>query len=244
MTETATLATQANKDVDHAKSIINKVYRQVFGNRHLMELDINTSTEALFMNGDLNVQGFVTAVAQSDTYRKYFLEPSNPYRFIELNFKHLLGRAPRNQAEVMEHVQIMADEGFDAEIASYTYSEEYLKAFGFNQVPFMRSDTSRVGYTSIDYSRSNLLKTKSAGFDGKQKAKLLQSIALDTAPKLPARGIGMGTVFVISWVSCMQLAGSRRAVQRSVVPQTSLSSTVKSIQSQRGTILEIATNKS
>ena len=32
-------------------------YRQVFGNRHLMELDLNPSIEALFMNGDLTVQG-------------------------------------------------------------------------------------------------------------------------------------------------------------------------------------------
>ena len=125
MTETTTLAAPANTDLSHAAEVIQSIYKQVFGNRHLMELDINPSLEALFINGDLTVQGFVTALAQSDTYRKLFLETNNPYRFVELNFKHLLGRAPHNQAELMSHVRLMNDEGYDAEIASYTYSEEY-----------------------------------------------------------------------------------------------------------------------
>ncbi len=94
MSDTLTLSVQANADTSHAADVISQVYRQVFGNRHLMELDINPSLEALFMNGDLSVQGFVTALAQSETYRKYFLEPNSAYRFVELNFKHLLGRAP------------------------------------------------------------------------------------------------------------------------------------------------------
>ena len=69
MSDTLTLSVQANADTSHAADVISQVYRQVFGNRHLMELDINPSLEALFMNGDLSVQGFVTALAQSETYR-------------------------------------------------------------------------------------------------------------------------------------------------------------------------------
>ena len=94
MTEITTLSAQANSDISHAADVIRRAYRQVFGNKHLMELDVNESLEALFMNGDLNVQGFVTALAQSDTYKRLFLEPNSPYRFVELNFKHLLGRPP------------------------------------------------------------------------------------------------------------------------------------------------------
>ena len=101
MTDTQTLVAPANTDLGHADEVIQSIYKQVFGNRHLMELDVNQSLEALFMNGDLTVQGFVTALAQSETYRKLFLEPSSPYRFVELNFKHLLGRAPHDQAELM-----------------------------------------------------------------------------------------------------------------------------------------------
>ena len=96
MTEPTTLASKANVDSSHAAEVILQTYRQVFGNRHLMELDVNSSLEALFMNGDLTVQGFVTALAQSETYRKLFLEPNSPYKFVELNFKHLLGRPPHD----------------------------------------------------------------------------------------------------------------------------------------------------
>ena len=96
MTETTTLATQANADLGHADEVIQSIYKQVFGNRHLMELDVNKSLEALFMNGDLSVQGFVTALAQSDTYKRLFLENTSPYQFVELNFKHLLGRPPHD----------------------------------------------------------------------------------------------------------------------------------------------------
>ena len=125
-----TQATTANLDPGHSREVLDAAYRQVFGNMHLMELDVLPSVDALFMNGDLTVQGLITALAQSETYRRIFLEKNSPYRFVELNFKHLLGRSPNDQAEVMEHVRLMADEGFNAEIASYTYSDEYLKAFG------------------------------------------------------------------------------------------------------------------
>ena len=119
-----TQATSSKLDASHAQDILAAAYRQVFGNRHMMELDVLPSINALFMNGDLTVQGLVTALAQSDSYRRLFLETNSPYRFVELNFKHLLGRAPRDQAEVMEHVKRMAEEGLEAEIASYTYSDE------------------------------------------------------------------------------------------------------------------------
>ena len=102
MSRPLTLATKANIDLDHSNDVIKRIYRQVFGNRHLMELDINKSLEALFINGDLTVQGFVTALAQSETYKKLFLETNSPYKFVELNFKHLLGRAPNDQAEIMD----------------------------------------------------------------------------------------------------------------------------------------------
>ena len=101
-----------SQDRSHAEDIIRAVYRQVFGNRHLMELDVQPSIEALFINGDLTVQGLVTALAQSESYRRLFLETNNPYRFVELNFKHLLGRPPRDQAEISEHVRRLADEGW------------------------------------------------------------------------------------------------------------------------------------
>ena len=62
---------------------------------------------------------------------------------IELNFKHLLGRAPHSYEEVVPHIQILNQEGFEAEIDSYLDSEEYLNNFGVNIVPHIQGYKSQ-----------------------------------------------------------------------------------------------------
>ena len=242
MIETKTLVAPANTDLGHAKEVIQSVYKQVFGNRHLMELDINQSLEALFMNGDLTVQGFVTALAQSETYRKLFLEPNSPYRFVELNFKHLLGRTPYDQAELMFHVRLMNERGYEAEIASYTYSEEYLRVFGVDQVPFNRSTQTISGGRTVNFSRAAAVDAGYAGFDGAEKgSKLLSSLTTGSAPSIIDRkSVGNANALRITWTSGRQIGANRRAVQQSVVSQTSMSATIQSILKQGGRILSIA----
>jgi phycoerythrin-associated linker protein len=241
MSQPLTLATKANVDLDHSRDVIKRIYRQVFGNRHLMELDVNTSLEALFINGDLTVQGFVTALAQSETYKKLFLETNSPYKFVELNFKHLLGRAPHGQSEIMEHVKILSDEGYETEIASYTYSAEYLTAFGIDQVPYSRGSNTMQGGSTINYARTNAFEVGYAGYDGAQKGStLLKSITTGSVPDISQRkGVGNGGALTISWSSRKQIGANRRVAQKSVVSQTSMSSTIKSILSQGGKILSI-----
>ena len=241
MSQPLTLATKANVDLDHSNDVIKRIYRQVFGNRHLMELDVNKSLEALFINGDLTVQGFVTALAQSDTYKKLFLETNSPYKFVELNFKHLLGRAPHDQSEIMEHVKLLSTEGFENEIASYTYSSEYLTAFGIDQVPYTRGSNTMQGGSTINYTRTNAFDAGYAGYDGAQKgSRLLKSLTTGSVPDITQRkGVGNGGALTISWSSRRQIGANRRVAQKSVVSQTSMSSTIKSILSQGGKILSI-----
>ena len=241
MSQPLTLATKANVDLDHSRDVIKRIYRQVFGNRHLMELDVNKSLEALFINGDLTVQGFVTALAQSETYKKLFLETNSPYKFVELNFKHLLGRAPHDQSEIMEHVKLLSTEGFENEIASYTYSSEYLTAFGIDQVPYTRGSNTMQGGSTINYTRTNAFDAGYAGYDGAQKgSRLLKSLTTGSVPDIMQRkGVGNGGALTISWSSRRQIGANRRVAQKSVVSQTSMSSTIKSILSQGGKILSI-----
>jgi phycoerythrin-associated linker protein len=242
MTDTKTLVAPANTDLGHANEVIQSIYKQVFGNRHLMELDVNQSLEALFMNGDLTVQGFVTALAQSETYRKLFLEPNSPYRFVELNFKHLLGRAPQDQAELMSHVRLMNDQGYDAEIASYTYSDEYLRVFGVDQVPHNRSTQTVSGVRAINFSRAAAVDSGYAGFDGAAKgSKLLNSLSTGSSPDIIDRkSVGNAKALRITWTSGRQIGANRRAVQKSVVSQTSMSATIQSILKQGGRISSIS----
>lgn len=151
-------ATTSVQDYAHARMVLRSAYRQVFGNAHLMDEELVSTAESLFLQGDLAVQGLVAALACSDTYRRLFLDKNGPYRFVELNFKHLLGRAPRDQAEVSEHVQRLANEGYEAEIASYVYSPEYIGAFGFDTVPYWRTTHTQTGESNLTYTRSLKLK--------------------------------------------------------------------------------------
>jgi phycoerythrin-associated linker protein len=120
----------ANATEDELQTVIRAVYRQVLGNHHVMESQRLTSAESLLRNGDITVRGFVRLVAQSELYQSLFFDTASPYRFIELNFKHLLGRAPADQSEIAEHVVRYGASGYAAEIDSYIDSEEYQQSFG------------------------------------------------------------------------------------------------------------------
>ena len=123
---------------EEKQAVIRAAYRQVFGNAHVMESERQDSAESQLCNGTLSVREFVRAIAKSDFYKDRFFQSSSPYRFVELNFKHLLGRAPLSQEEVSEHIRRCAEQGYDAEIDSYIDSDEYQMAYGEDTVPYLR----------------------------------------------------------------------------------------------------------
>jgi hypothetical protein len=138
---------------DQDKStIIRAVYQQVLGQQYLMENERLAGAESLFWNGHLNVRELVRTVAKSGLYRSRFFENCNPYRFIELNHKHLLGRAPQNKAEMLHHFTILQDEGYDAEIDSYIDSIEYQERFGQDVVPYIHGWDYSKGHEGRQFS--------------------------------------------------------------------------------------------
>ena len=245
MTKTITLTTSSAQDQAHAQDVLRATYRQVFGNAHLMEEQLVATAESLFLQGNLTVQGLVSALACSDTYSRLFLEKNGPYRFVELNFKHLLGRAPRNQAEVSEHVQRLAAEGYQAEIDSYVYSTEYTDAFGFDTVPYWRTTSTTTGESNVTYVRSLNLRGNYAAFDGGKRPILKASLATGSAPASAARGNRGASSsrnqrrYRICWSTLSPTGMNRRALQVSVVPYGSLSSTLQSVQRRGGSILSV-----
>ena len=150
---------------EELQAIIRAAYRQVLGNIHIMDDQRLSSAESMLRSGDITVKGFVRAVAQSNLYRSLFFESSSPYRFIELNFKHLLGRAPQDQAEIADHVRIYQGQGYDAEINSYLDSEEYDQSFGEDTVPHPRSIRTQTGIKNEGFNRMFSLLRGSATSD-------------------------------------------------------------------------------
>ncbi|NEO56323.1 MAG: phycobilisome Linker polypeptide [Okeania sp. SIO3B5] len=134
--------------------VIEATYKQVFGNAHLMESERFPQIESQFRRGQITVLEFVRQLAKSDRYRVLFFERCTNLRAIELNFKHLLGRAPENYAEISEHIKILAEGGFAAEIDSYLDSDEYCQSFGENIVPYYRGYQTKTGKNLAGFTHS------------------------------------------------------------------------------------------
>ncbi|MEB3292740.1 MAG: phycobilisome linker polypeptide, partial [Synechococcales bacterium] len=115
-------------------------------------------------------------------------------RFIELNFKHFLGRAPHNQAEISEHVNLYIDQGYEAEINSYLDSDEYQNNFGEMVVPYHRGFETQPGQsTTLGFNRLFQLYRGYATSDrsqGSRKGSLAEELALNLATPLRPSTLG------------------------------------------------------
>ncbi len=181
-----------NATEDDLQGVIRAVYRQVLGNAHVMESQRLSSAESLLRNGDITVRDFVRAVASSDLYKSLFFETSSAYRFIELNFKHLLGRAPQDQAEIAEHVLIYNTHGYEAEINSYVDSNEYADNFGDAIVPYVRGNQTQAGVKNVGFNRTFAIDRGFAANDIGKSAKLISDIGSNLATKISAPRSGTG----------------------------------------------------
>jgi phycocyanin-associated rod linker protein len=167
---------------EDAKGVIQAVYRQVLGNDYIMQSERLTSLESLLSNGLLTVRDFVRAVAKSDLYKTKFLYPHFQTRVIELNFKHLLGRAPYDESEVIEHLDRYQNEGFEADIDSYIDSVEYDVNFGDAIVPYYHDFvTTGVGQRTVGFTRMFSLYRGYANSDRSQLAGASSRLAADLA---------------------------------------------------------------
>ncbi|WP_019507516.1 phycobilisome rod-core linker polypeptide [Pleurocapsa sp. PCC 7319] len=187
----APVEVRANSTADDKTIAIRNVYKQVLGNPHVMESERLVSAESQFCDGSISLREFVRAVAKSDFYRARYFETAAPYRFVELNFKHLLGRAPEDQAELSEHIQRCINEGYDAEIDSYLDSVEYSEKFGENIVPYYTGAKSQIGKKQVNYNRTLSLLQGVAGVDSADKdSRLVDSIATNSAVAAKTPSVG------------------------------------------------------
>ncbi|MDJ1169229.1 phycobilisome rod-core linker polypeptide [Roseofilum sp. BLCC_M154] len=180
-----------SSSLDEQQAIIRAVYKQVLGNPHVMESERLVTAESQLVQGEITVREFVRAVAKSEFYRRRYFESCAPYRFVELNFKHLLGRAPMDQKEISEHITLCIEGGYDAEIDSYLDSMEYQEKFGENIVPYYQGSMSQTGQKQVGYNRTLSLYQGNAGVDSAFKAsRLVQDVATNAATKitLPSKG--------------------------------------------------------
>ena len=180
---------------DDLESIISAVYRQVLGNAYVMDSERLAVAESQFKRGEYTVRDFVRAVAKSDLYRTRFFESCPRYRYTELNFRHLLGRAPNNYDEMKFHSKVLDSEGFEADIDSYLDSDEYQNAFGQDFVPYIRGYKTEASESMVEFTHlfelvrgasSSSLKGSISGKEPRLNKFVIN--AVPTAVKAPSGG--------------------------------------------------------
>lgn len=163
-TSASRLGTEAYSDVspvelrnratkEEVELVISAVYRQLLGNDYLMKSQRLTSAESLLRDGKITVRDFVRQVAKSELYKEKFFYNSFQTRVIELNYKHLLGRAPYDESEVIYHLDLYQNKGYETDIDSYIDSAEYEANFGESIVPYYRGFQTQTGQKTVGFSR-------------------------------------------------------------------------------------------
>lgn len=233
--------TSSNEEVE---AVIQAVYKQVLGNAHLLESERLVSGESQLRDRKISVRDFVRIVAKSEIYRARFFETTAPYRFIELNFKHLLGRAPLDQTEVSEHIRRTVENGYDADIDSYIDSAEYQATFGEDTVPYYQGNSSQVGQKQVGYNRIfGLVRGVAETSSAIKSSQLVYAIATNSPTKI----ISPSTVGSTEKRFKILVTGGsgkfdnprRRATTEYIVPANKITPQIQRINRTNGKIVSI-----
>jgi len=238
---------QADDSATDKAVVLRQLYRHVMGNPHLMESERPQVLESQFLSGELSVRGFVRGLCKTPLYRARFFEAVAPYRFVEVNYKHILGRSPENQAEMGAQLDRVITAGYDAAIDWLVDSDEYSTAFGDNLVPYLRGVSSTDGRSQANFNRTIALVPGYAGSDSVSKAStMVNTIAGADKPAIAIRSTASsgspdatGKRFRI--VVSGQRAGSRRrlATTTYVVSGDNISGQLAFIHRNSGRILSL-----
>ncbi|PSF37155.1 photosystem I reaction center subunit XII [Aphanothece hegewaldii CCALA 016] len=234
-----------NATEDDLQGVIRAAYRQVLGNVHVMDSQRLTSAESMLRNGDITVKEFIRRIAQSDLYQSLFFSNKSPYRSIELNCKHLLGRAPLDQAEISQHVQTYNEQGYETDIDSYIDSAEYADNFGDNTVPYPRSIRSQTGIKNVVYNRTLSLLGGYATSDNSKEAQLINTVAANIPQKIKVASSGKGSTYTNTskrfrlTILNLGLANARTKTTTVEIGYSQLSQKIQNVQRGGGKILSI-----
>jgi len=226
--------------------VIRAVYKQVLGNVHVLSGQELTEAESQLRNGDISVRDFVRIVAQSDLYKSLFFDGNPAYRFIELNCKHLLGRAPLDQAEISQHTQTYNEQGYAADIDSYIDSDDYTLNFGENIVPYAVCTSTQTGIANNVFNQTISLLGGFAGSDTTSNAAVLTSTIASNLPEkvkvATSSGGAIGTTnkrFRIAVSKAGVTPIARLSNTTYEVAYAQLSKQIQNIQKTGGSILSI-----
>ena len=148
------------------QTALHQIYAQVLERQpYEYERKAIAKIEKDFVKGKLGVRHFIGELVMSPVYLNSFYHDCSNLKFVEWSFKHVLGRALRDNEEIAKHMNLLMMEGVSAFFHEILGSEEYRKAFGSFTVPYARDvkfyDSPR------NYLQTNLLQHEHVGQRGK-----------------------------------------------------------------------------
>jgi phycobilisome core-membrane linker protein len=127
--------------------IINAIYSQVMEvpGTQIPESFRLVDLETQLLGGQLSVREFIRALVSSDAYKTRFDTPYPNGKTVEFLFRHLLGRTPATQLEILQYNKLLEDGGLPATVNAILNGSEYALYFGDDVVPYKRVPTLPAG---------------------------------------------------------------------------------------------------
>ncbi|MDB9527631.1 phycobilisome rod-core linker polypeptide [Oscillatoria sp. CS-180] len=118
--------------------IIRAAYRQIFNEQQQIAAHRQVTLESQLRNGQITMRDFIRKLLLSDSFRRLNYETNSNYRFVELCIQRVLGRPVYNQQEKLAWSIVLATKGLQGFVDELLATEEYIRFFGENTVPYQR----------------------------------------------------------------------------------------------------------
>jgi phycoerythrin-associated linker protein len=133
------LTVSRRSSVEERKAALYQIYQQVLERQpYDSERKQLAQAEKEFLADKIGVRRFLKELGHSSVYLDCFYFKYSNLKFLELCFKHFMGRAPFNKEEIQMYCDILMNQGISKFITTLLDSEEYRKVFGCFTVPHPR----------------------------------------------------------------------------------------------------------
>jgi hypothetical protein len=128
--------------MEERQTALTQIYYQVLERQpYAYERKLLAQAEKDFLRDKIGVRRFLKELGNSEVYLNAFYHKSSNLKFLELCFKHFMGRAWANEDEMKQYCNILMTCGVSGLITTILDSEEYRKVFGCFTVPYARKKT-------------------------------------------------------------------------------------------------------
>jgi phycobilisome rod-core linker protein len=127
-------AARSREEVD---VLIERAYRQIFF--HAFRVDRDAVLESQLRRGQITTRDFIRGLLLSQTFRNGFYRCNSNYRVVEQIVGRVLGRPVHGEQERIALSILIAERGLPGLVDALLDSQEYLDAFGVDEVPYQRA---------------------------------------------------------------------------------------------------------